>query len=230
MRKSKALTAALGAASLSLFTADAFASGGHYPVDDTEIAEPGTVQIEQWYGRVDGDSWDLAILPALTLPNIPLELTAGYARVKSEGDRFHRLEPSAKYQLRSVEAGGIGAALSLTGGHEDGRWNDWLVNVPLSVAVPNTPMIVHLNAGWLRERDDGWNDRLFIGSGFEWALAEQVLFLGQVYREGSAAKPEAQLGLRVATHSALEHVDLAVGRVLGDDNDWFMTLGITLTL
>lgn len=208
----------------------AWSSGGHYPVDDTELAEPGALQIETWYTRVDGSAWEFAFLPAITLQNMPLELTAGYARVKDDGERFHRFEPSAKWQFNGVDAGQLGAALSLTAGHEDGRFTDWLLNLPLSYQFMQAPVTLLANAGWLRERDEGWNDRLFIGGGFEWEAAPRATVIGQIYREGSDVKPEAQLGLRFGGGGALEHIDLALGRVLGDDKDWFFTFGLTLEL
>ncbi len=208
----------------------AWSSGGHYPVDDAELAEPGVLQIETWYTRVDGSAWELVILPAITLQSLPLELTAGYARIKDDDERFHRFEPSAKWQFSAVDAGQLGAAISLTAGHEDGRFSDWLLNVPLTYQLEGAPVTLLANAGWLRERDEGWNDRLFIGGGFEWETGPHATVIGQVYREGSAVKPEAQLGLRFAGRAAVEFIDVAVGRELGGDIDWFFTFGLTLEL
>lgn len=215
---------------LATVTAPAWSSGGHYPIDDAELAEPGVLQIEAWHTRIDGSNWELAILPAITLPGAPLELTAGYARVKDDGEGFHRFEPSAKWQFSAVDSVQVGAAVSLTAGHEDGRFTDWLLNVPITYQLEGTKLTLLANAGWLRERDAGWNDRLFVGGGFEWEADSRTTVIGQLYREGSSVKPEAQLGLRFDGRAAVEFIDLAVGRELGGDNDWSFTFGLTLAL
>jgi len=206
----------------------AWSSGGHYPVDDADIVAPGGLQIESWFTHVDGNNSELAFLPAWTPAGTRLELTAGLYRIREEGDDFNRFEPAAKWQFLPPGDGHISAALSIAAGYEDGDWSDWLVNLPISFHLAAAPVVIHANVGWLRERTDN-NDRAFLGAGFEWGASETIDLIGQVYREGADAEPEAQLGLRRGFDGALEHLDFAVGRTLRDQRDWFLTAGLTAT-
>lgn len=223
MRKTYLLPALLG-----LTVAQAQAAGGHYPVDDADVGEAGDFAIEAWHTRIDSNNWEAAILPATTLRSVPVELVFGYVRISEDGDEFNRFEPEVKWQLAPIQPGAWGAALSVIGGHEDGQWTDWLVSAPLTWQLTDLPLSLHAHAGWLRERDEGWNNRLFVGGAFEWDVSDQVGLIGQLYREGSEAETEAQLGLRFAGQGSFEHADLAVGRELGGEKDWSVTLGFTL--
>ncbi|MHB8708857.1 MAG: hypothetical protein ACYC9I_08280 [Desulfuromonadales bacterium] len=71
-------------------------------------------------------------------------------------------------------------------------------------------------------------DRLFLGGAFGWDLNDAVGLIGQVYREGADEDPEAQLGLRFALGGPAEYLDIAAGRQLQGDKEWFVTAGITL--
>ncbi|MCC5869495.1 MAG: hypothetical protein JJU27_13400 [Gammaproteobacteria bacterium] len=207
-----------------------WAAGGHYPVDDADIAEPGQVLVETWLTRVNSNNSEFAVLPAVSFGGA-LGLTAGVYRLREDGESFTRLEPEAKYLLPWSHPDGLTSAISLAAGFEDGRLEDWLLNLPVSYALDDA-ISVHANVGWLRlrDRDAGNLDRLFTGVAGEWAVNEAIAVIGQLYREGAEEEPEAQLGFRFAGGGAFEHVDLAIGRVLrGDDRDWFVTVGVSLT-
>ncbi len=102
------------------------------------------------------------------------------AHRKDDGDSFHRFEPSAKWHFSAVDSGQVGAAVSLTAEHEDGRFADWLLNVQLTYQLKAAPLTLLANAGWLRERDQDWSDRLFIGGGFECEAGPQATVIVQV--------------------------------------------------
>ena len=219
----------LAGIALLLMSALACAAGLHFPTDDAAVLERGQVQLEGWVLRVDGRNGELAALPAIGVDG-SVELALGVIRVREDGDDFNRLEPEVKWQLPLALPAGWSAALGAIAGVEEGRLEDWLVNLPLSYEFGAMPLAVHLNAGWLRERDPsrGNLDRLFTGIGAEWDLAPQVGLIGQVYREGAEAEPEAQAGLRLAIGERMESLDFVVGRPLrGDDKDWFVVAGFT---
>lgn len=212
----------------------AWSSGGHYPVDDADITPPGEVQIESWFSRIDAANHELAVLLATTPRNTRLELTAGLYQLREDRDSELRFEPAAKWRFTADDDADWMIAASFAVGYEDDRVSDWLLNLPVSYAMPNRDVIVHGNLGWIHERSAGrsGNDvnRAFFGAGIEWAFTDSMALIGQWYREGAEAEPEAQLGLRWSPDATFEAVDLAVGRVLrGDDKDWTLTLGFTLT-
>jgi len=201
-------------------------AGGHYPVDDADIVAPSDFQIESWYSHFDGRNAEFGFLPAVTVRD-RLELTAGYYRLEAGGDNLDRFELAAKWQFAPIEDGAIASALAVTVGHEDGEWSDWLVNLPVSYAMAHAPVVFHLNAGWIHERDDS-SDHLFTGAAVEWSATEQFDLIGQLYREGSDEDAEAQIGIRTGIGDVVEHLDVAVGRNLSSDADWFVTAGLTL--
>ena len=207
----------------------AYSAGGHYPVDDADITAPGDFQVETWFTRIDSDNAEFAFLPAWTPPGTNLELTAGYYRLEADGDSFNRFEPAAKWLFSPIQPGQLAVAASLAIGIEDGDFTDWLLNVPFSYELTNAPVVLHGNLGWIRLREDSDRDRAFVGAAFEWEANPAFDVIGQVYREGADEDPEAQLGLRFGFGGPLDHIDLAVGRTLRGDTDWFFTVGLGLT-
>ncbi|MGY6588186.1 MAG: hypothetical protein ACXIUB_07825 [Wenzhouxiangella sp.] len=208
----------------------AFAAGGHYPVDDVYVGEPGDFIIESFFTRFDGDNSELGFLPTWRPGQAPLELVAGLIRVEEDGESINRFEPQLKYQLAPMEAGRWGSAVYLHAGIEDSDFNDLLLNFPFSYEFRDAPVAIHANIGWIHDRGGDENvDRVFLGGAFEWGFADSVDLIGQVYREGADEEIESQLGLRFHFDSPVEYIDLAVGRVLsGDDKDWFATVGFGL--
>lgn len=208
----------------------ALAAGGHYPVDDVDVGEPSDFVIESWFTRFDGNNSEFAVLPTWRPGQAPLELVAGFIRVEEDGESFNRFEPQMKWQFSPMAPGQLGSAIYIEAGIEDSDLNDLFVNFPLSLALNNAPLALHANIGWLHDRGGSDNtDRVFLGAGFEWGLADPVELIGQVYREGADEKVESQLGLRFNIGHTVDHLDLALGRVLtGDDKDWFATIGLGL--
>jgi hypothetical protein len=203
------------------------AAGLHFPTDDATVLDSGQVQLEGWALRADSRNGEFAVLPAVGIGG-SVELAMGLLRVSEDGEYSNRLEPEAKWRLPLALPDGWGAALGVIAGVEEGRLEDWFVNLPLSYEFGVAPLALHLNTGWLRTRDPfrGSVDRMFTGIGAEWDLAPRVGFIGQVYREGTDAEPEAQLGLRLAVGERLDSLDVAFGRPLrGDDKDWFVVAG-----
>ncbi len=208
----------------------AWSAGGHYPVDDSEIGDPADFAIEAWFTRYDGNNSEYAILPSWRPGLTPVELVAGLIRVEEDGDTFTRFEPAAKWQFSPVAPGRLGTAVYLEVGIEDSDWTDLLVNFPLSYELPDAPLVLHGNLGWIHDRTGRDNvDRVFVGGAFEWSLTEQFDLIGQVYREGADEEVESQLGLRFHFDHSFEYLNLAGGRTLtGDDKDWFFTVGFGL--
>lgn len=192
---------ALLPASLVLLPLAAGAAGGHYPVDDASASGAGSFQLEAWPTRIDRDNQQGALVPAWGASE-SVDLYLGFLQVREDGQSYSRLEPGAKWLLRATDEGGAALALAVTAGVDEGRLEDLLVNLPISYALAEAALDLHLNTGWLRtrDRDRGAQDRLFLGIGAEWTPLQRVGFIGQLYREGADAEPEAHLacGFRLA--------------------------------
>ena len=206
------------------------ASGGHYPVDDATITAPGDCQLESWFTRVNGGTWELAALPACTSPGTPVELTLGLYRLSVDDQSFNRIEPAAKWLIQPVTPGNWGGAMEVQVGYEDGDFVNTLLNFPATYEFVHAPVLLHLNLGWLRERDaeNNWRNRLFSGLGLKYQALAQLGIIGQVYREGADADPEVQLGLRFDVGGPFDHLDVAVGRQLEGERDTFATAGFAI--
>ncbi len=207
----------------------ALAAGGHYPVDDADITAPGDFQIETWFTHIDGNNAEFAFLPAWTPSGTSLELTAGLIRFEEDGESFNRFEPASKWQFSPIEPGRLAVAAAVELGFDDGDFTDWLINVPVSYEMNDVPLVLHGNIGWIRSREDDNSDRAFLGAAFEWEATAAFDLIGQIYREGADEDQEAQLGLRFGFGGLLDHLDLAAGRPLRGETDWFFTAGLALT-
>ncbi len=216
----------------SIFPLSAYSVGGHYPVYDADIGDPGDFAIESWYTHFGSDNSELAFLSTWRPGNLPLELVGGIIRVDEDGDSFTRIEPAAKWQIAPIEPGQFGAAINVEVGIEDSDWTDLLVNFPFSYELPAAPVVLHGNLGWIHDRAGDSNvDRVFSGAAFEWGLGDAFDLIGQVYREGADEEHESQLGVRFHFDSPFEYLDLAAGWVLtGEDKDWFVTASFGLAL
>jgi hypothetical protein len=207
----------------------AWSVGGHYPVDDASLPAPREFGAEIWHTHFDGDHSESALSAYWRPGRFPLELIAEFQHLDEDGDTSDRFEPQLKYQIAAPAAGQIGAAVMVHAGYESGRLVDWLINMPFSYIVPDAPITLHGNLGWIHERGDNSRDRGHIGGAFEWAALKRLTVIGQVYREGAEAETEAQIGLRTPLIGPLEHLDLALGRELtGENKDWFVTVGLAV--
>jgi hypothetical protein len=207
----------------------AWSVGGHYPVDDADLPDPWEFGAEIWYTHFDGDNSESALSAYWRPGRIPLELIAEFQRLDENGDTTDRFEPQLKYQIVPLGAGQVGAAVMVHAGYEGGEIVDWLLNMPLSYVMPNAPITWHTNLGLIHERGDTNRYRGYVGGAVEWDALELLTVIGQVYREGAEAETEAQLGVRAPLAGPLAHIDLVVGRELtGDDNDWFVTVGLAV--
>ncbi|QOC23866.1 hypothetical protein IC757_07035 [Wenzhouxiangella sp. AB-CW3] len=205
----------------------AWSVGGHYPVDDADLPDPREFGAELWHTVLDSDNSESAFSAFWRPGSLPVELIAEFQHLDEDGVSSNRFEPQIKYQLEPLASGQMGAAIMVHAGYEGGEVADWLVNVPFSYVLSDTPITLHGNLGWIHERGETSRDRGYLGGAVEWDAFERLTVIGQVYREGADAETEAQLGLRTPLGGPVEHLDIAVGQELtGDDNDWFVTVGL----
>ena len=114
----------------------AWSAGGHYPVDDADIVEPGVFQIETWYTHFDSRNAEFGFLPAMTFFD-QLEVTAGFLRLEAGGENFNRFEPAAKWQFAPLEDGAVASAVSSNTSMS--RWDAAWAAMPTGSSPPGWP-------------------------------------------------------------------------------------------
>ncbi len=205
----------------------AWSAGGHYPVDDADLPDPGEFGTEIWHTWFDDDASESAVSAYWRPGQLPLELIAEFQHIETNGQTAERFQPQIKYQLAPIKPGEMGGAVILSVGYQDDEVTDWLVNVPFSYRMPGRPFTLHGNLGWIHERGDENRDRGYVGGGIDWQAFEFLTVVGQIYREGAEAETTGQIGLRTQLPGFLQYADLAAGRELtGANQDWFFTAGL----
>lgn len=211
--------------SLSLAAQSAQAAGGPYVVDDADVVDPGSCELEAFHARRGGDASVFSVAPVCTLAGV--EWTLGLTRARIDGEREDGVELSAKRLLRPVETGGVGVALAagIGRGLSGGSLAEGFVNLPVTWE-PVEALRLHLNLGTAYARED----RSWVatgGVGFDWTLTDRLNLLGEHFRDGDGLSGW-QLGLRPALVEDRVFLDLTWARDIDDiDGDWW-TVGVVV--
>lgn len=199
--------------------------------DDARIVDPKACQVESWIKR-NRDSTESWALPACN-PFGNAELTFGGARTYQDGEhKFSDRQIQAKTLFKPLEDDGwgvgfaIGAVRKPTREDENGL-GDAYFYVPVSIAIPKSPVIVHLNLGGARHRDEKKNFVTW-GVGTETTLSERVYLIAETFGE-SKRRPFYQAGLRFWVVKDRWQVDATYGnRGSGSIDDRWFSIGIRL--
>ena len=207
-----------------LLASHAHASGGPYVVDDADVIDRGTCQLESFYSRL-GSGTDLAfVAPGCNVANV--EWTLGLTRARLDGETDSGIELQAKALLRPVSSGGVGVAIAAGIGRglsSGGRLSDGFVNLPVTWE-PVDALRLHANLGSAYSRDDRRHTTTY-GVGFDWTLSERLNLLGENFRDDRGASGY-QLGLRPVLVPERLHLDVTWARALeGITGDWW-TVGL----
>lgn len=232
----QAAAASLAVALLSAAPSPAYAAGGAFVVDDSEIAKVGDCKVESWVSSADNREFIASSTPACVF-NIfqPVELGAQFQRVRFDGEWGTAMILKAKTPMIPVDPGNIGLAVS--GGNAidlvTGEYLGAFVNVPVSLKF-GEQWRVNLNVGSLYDNPHNllW---LTWGGGFEWNFVKPLTLLGEVFGQVGHNDPlhpafsslRAQLGLRYTPIESMD-VDVIYGRnISGVDANW-ITVGLNV--
>jgi hypothetical protein len=230
----------------SLATGDrAWAAGGAFAVDDSEIGKPGECKVESWLSLASNAAGDLiaSTSPACVV-NLgrPVEIGGQFQRTKSDGEWDTSAGVKAKTSF--VPAGSNKVGLGLSGGVNfdlvTQQASSYFINMPATLTITEE-LRVNLNGGWLHERD-GKLDWFTWGAGFEWNFIKPLTLIAEVYGQAgrlkatavgeapppvSVRRPRVQVGLRVTPIDKLD-LDLIYGHnITGENAHWF-TAGLNL--
>lgn len=218
-----------------LAPASAYAAGGAYVVDDAAVGKPGECKVESWVALADNHDVQAITQPACVVKlGIPIEVTAAYARTRSDGEWQNFAGGKAKINLVPVETGRIGVALvdfAVWDVHT-GQNNFNALYVPLTYQFSDS-FRINVNAGWQYDGAHQAN-QTYWGAGFEWNFVQPLTLIGELFQFAgprvdptSFTEPRAQLGLRITPQKSFD-IDLIYGRnVYGENANWF-TLGLNV--
>lgn len=206
-----------------------------FVTDDARLTTAGSCQLESWT-RVYHDSTEIWALPACN-PTGNLELTLGGGRANY--DAAGR-EPAVDYifqvktLIRKLETNGYGFGIAVgTVRHPAVNPGPNLLGnsyayFPFSASFADDQLVMHANAGWLKERVTERNLMTW-GVGTEWNASERVTWLVEAFGD-SNPHTYWQAGGRFSLIPHLFQVDATLGQASGgaSDNRW-ISFGLRFT-
>lgn len=198
-------------------------------VDDATILDPGTCQLESWTQRPQGRNEYWAV-PACRVG--AWELSAGLGAILPDGGAHYRSRVlQAKTIFHPLQTNGWGVGLTIADQYRQGNGlaGDVSVLVPMTVSLLDDRVLVHANAGWLRQHASRSSGAQW-AAGTEWAAAQRLTLTLETY--GTArGHGYAQAGLAVAAIPDRLSLDAGVGQRLGRGGlERYATVGMTWAL
>jgi hypothetical protein len=210
----------------------AWAAGGAQIVDDSEVVDPGTCQLETWvtgYDTVGGGGYANATNTCTlsSLPRLEFGLQFQHLWYADILGSDQLLGPSLKVNLIPQDTG-VGLGLAFNGGVNmaTGLFELGTLIVPVSIPL-NDKARINLNAGWSFIRVGQFQNALFYGAQIESKIGwEEVSLMLEVFgREPGFTG--AQMGLRWRPNDGPIEFDLLAGSFFDTVNAKFFTVGIT---
>jgi len=216
----------VGAALLLCHTLPAHA-GRPMTVEDAAIVAPGQCQLET-YAQQAGAAREFWATPACNVGDT-WELAAGGASAETAGHstRYGRLQ--AKTVFKPLEAGSWGVGLVLGNQFRSGRGvdGDLSANVPLSFALRDDRVLLHVNAGVVRTQATRSTDASW-GVGAEFILGQSNSLTAEVYGQ-QRANARYQFGFAHALIPDQVQIDCTWGKRLARGaSEPMVTLGLVL--
>jgi len=214
----------------------AWAAGGAQIVDDSEVVDPGTCQLETWITGFDvsgtggGDAGYANATNTCTLSSLPrlefgLQFQHYWSGQTSNSDQL--LGPAIKLNLIPQDQGvGLGVAFNSGVDLRTGEL-DWAsLILPVSIPLGENARI-NLNAGWSYIGLARFPNALFYGAQIESKIGwEEISLMLEVFgREPGFTG--AQMGLRWRPNDGPLEFDLLAGSFFDTVNAKFFTVGIT---
>lgn len=206
-------------------------AGRPLTTDDAAIVEAKGCQIESWVDR-GKDATTGWWVPACNF-GLNTEFQAGFARTRADSEaRFSDAYAQAKTLLREMteeEPWGVALVVGvakrpLNASHRG--WHHPYVLIPFTQAICNTPLVVHANVGWIRDREHR-RDLALWGVAIEAEALERVTLLAEAYGQNSE-KPFVRVGGRWTAVKDRLDIDLTwVTRPGGARGERFVSLGVT---
>jgi hypothetical protein len=226
---------------IMLLPAKANAAGGAFAVDDSEIGNPGSCEVDSWVSAAGNHNFAAVTNPFCVVKlGIPVEFDGQIQRTRNEGVWSTSVTPNAKINIIPVEGHPFG--LGIAGG---GNWdlvtgtntNDY-VYVPFTFQL-SKDFRINLNGGWAYDNVAKIHYATW-GAGFEWIFLNPFTLIGEVYGQAgrlpavvdgdppsprSIVEPRVQLGVRYTPQDKVD-IDVIWGHNAGGENAHWLTLGV----
>lgn len=199
--------------------------------DDARIVDPQACQVETWvrHNRGSTERW---ALPACN-PSGNLELTLGGAQTREAGAaQTTDVQVQGKTIFKPLQPNGWGVGLAVGNlRHPDlaparSRANDFYGYVPFSASYADDAVVMHLNLGTVRPRDES-HYRMTWGLGSEVRIASRVYLIPEVFSQ-TEGRPLYQAGLRFWIVPGRVQVDTTYGDRLGGASSRWFSIGVRL--
>lgn len=185
-----------------------------FVTDDARLTTAGSCQLESWMRSYE-HSREVWALPACN-PGGNLEFTLGGGRARQDAGQATRdyvLQLKTLFQPLGKEGWAWGLALGRVLHPEIEPGPNQLGNqyayVPVTVALDQDRLFLHLNAGWLRDRASR-QDRATWGLGTEYYVQPRLALIAESYGD-DRSRPYWQTGLRYSIIPELLQVDTTLG-------------------
>ena len=171
-------------------------AGSAYQVDTAEVAEPGSCKVETWTSFASNRDFIGALSPDCVF-NLgrPVDASAQFTRVRSDGDWASGVTPKLKTNLVPTAIGAWGFAISGQATYDLATGT----NAGISATIPATLRIsnvlrINLNSGWFFDHIAAHHYATY-GAALDWRTPDNVWTLtGEVFglaRAGHEAAPLA---------------------------------------
>lgn len=234
---------ALLTAGLLLVPSGAYAAGGAFAVDDTEIGKPGDCKVESWVSFAGNHDLVAATSPACVVKlGIPVEV--GGQLQRSRSDSVWSTSGTLKAKTNIIPSENHPFGLAISGGSSwnliSGANTGGFINVPVTFQL-REDFKINLNGGWMYDGVAKINYATW-GGGFEWNFVKSFTLIGEVYGQSgrlqaaepdaapsnnSVREPRSQLGLRFTPRENIDF-DVIWGRNITGENSNWVTLGVNL--
>lgn len=210
---------------------DAWSAGGAHVVDDSEVVDPGTCQVEMWVTRFDpGDSF-ANVSPACTMEQLPrFEIGAAFQHYWDQTLNAPLLGPALKLNLQP-ESTGLGIGLVFNAGVSIRTGDLGLASALVPITVPLDDKVrFNFNVGWSYLRAVDYTNALFLGAQVEAKVGGEVELMLETFSRvpGNLGSFGAQMGLRYRPNDGPIDFDALVGGFFNADSARFFTLGVTV--
>lgn len=204
-----------------------------FVTDDARLTTGGSCQIESWL-RIYPDSQEIWALPACN-PTGNLEFTIGGGLAKHEGESAtNDYVFQAKTLFRPLETNdwgiglGIGTILHPEINPGPNQFGNTYAYIPLSFSLSDNKLIIHTNAGWLKDKASGLNSASW-GIGAELKLHPLWLGIAETYGDNHG-NAYGQTGVRYSVIPNLFQVDATFGLQISDpDEAHWVSFGLRYT-
>jgi len=218
----------------SLFIAPSAQAARPLVTDDARLTNAHGCQLESWMRSYQGGQ-ELWALPACNLGE-NFEITLGGGSYRNNDDNYHTEDWVAQFKtlfkLLETNGWGIGFAAGRVM-HPDiqpgpNQLGNTYFYVPVSFSLRDDDVIVHVNVGMLRDRQEDRN-KVNMGVGSEFKLGGNFKGVAEVFGDHTQ-NPFYQVGLRYSLVPEVFQIDGTVGQqVNGDSQTQWLSIGVRWT-